>query len=129
MTRRRIKLNAYSTAQALLINAEMYGDEKGKEMSRFRFTRQGLRMISGWARLSVPFVVDVFSELDSMGWTAVELADAEFAAIQTSKLTVWPRLGWGRLKPLLRANDPERAIDEAFEELFPDFESELSLED
>lgn len=126
---RRTKLNAYSTAQALLINADLYAEEKGREMYRFRFTRQGLRMISGWSRLSVPFLSELLGELDSMGWTAVELADSEFAVIQTSKLSVWPRLGWGRLKPLLRSEDPEQALDDAFEERFPDFESELSLED
>lgn len=129
MARRRIKLTAYSSAQLLSINARRYGAEKGRETTRFRFTRQMLRGISGWKRLSELFLSEVSDEMYGLGWTVSELSDTEFAAIQTSKISVWPKIGNRRVMDLLKGDDPEDRICDVYDDLFPDPEEPNDSDD
>ncbi|HWK70021.1 MAG TPA: hypothetical protein VNS29_04185 [Burkholderiaceae bacterium] len=117
---KRIKLSAYSVAQLLVLNAKHYGDEKGRETSRYRYTKQSLRSLSGWKRLSEPFIRDISDEMFGLGWTVIDLSDTEFAAIETRKISVWPKLGMRRVTHLARADDPEDAIDDAYHDMFED---------
>ncbi|MGV8864085.1 hypothetical protein BFW88_16495 [Pseudomonas fluorescens] len=123
MATKRIKLNAYHTALGLIINSKIYADEKQKDISRFRFSRPTLRAISGWKRLSEVFVRDVSDELYGIGWTLIELSDTELAAIQTSKISVWPKLGGGRVTSQIRNHkNPAEYLEDTYEELFGDVE-------
>lgn len=123
----RIQLSPVSTAQALVANAMMYGEEKGREMNRFRFTMQGVKMVSGRALPSQQFLDEMRSVLAEMGWSMIRMPDGDFAFIQTSKIDVWPRLGYGRLNDALSTSNPEVAIQLLFKKHLPDFESELAL--
>ncbi|MDR0279094.1 MAG: hypothetical protein LBJ37_14540 [Paucimonas sp.] len=126
MATKRIKLNAYHTALGLIINAKLYADEKQKDISRFRFSRPTLRSISGWKRLSEVFLRDVSDELYGIGWTMIELSDTELAVIQTSKISVWPKLGGGRVVSKVRVQKaPGDFLEDTYEELFGDVEELL----
>jgi hypothetical protein len=61
------KISSFATAQLLIINAALYGEEKSKEISRYRFSRQSLRNISGWGRLSSSFIEDLMGDLQRLG--------------------------------------------------------------
>lgn len=126
MATKRIKLGAYHTALGLIINAKTYADEKGKEVTRFRFSRATFRAISGWKRLSEGFVKDVSDEMYGLGWTLIELSDTELAAIQSSKISVWPKLGGGRVTGRIRSHrSPTDYLEDTYEELFGDVEEAL----
>lgn len=124
----RKKLSPEATAQALLVNADLYGTEKGRQISRFRFTVGNLEMISGNMLLTPQFLQGLNSALWEMGWSMVHLPDGDFAFIESSKVSVWPRIGWGRLNAALQAQNPEVAIEVEFNKCFPDFKSELSFD-
>lgn len=118
------KLSAFATAQLLVINSDLYAQEKSKDVSRYRFSRQALRNISGWGRLSEPFIEELAGDLRKLGWIFIEFSDTECAIILASKITVWPKLSTKRLKEgdLLFTLD-EDEIDLAYKERFPDPES------
>lgn len=92
------KISSYATAQLLVINAALYADEKSKEVSRYRFSRESLRNISGWGRLSASFMEDLTGDLLRLGWVFIDFSDAECAMIMVSKITVWPKLSSKRLQ-------------------------------
>nr|DAF79135.1 MAG TPA: hypothetical protein [Caudoviricetes sp.] len=123
----RKKLSASSTAQALVSNAMMYGEEKGRDINRFRFSMHGMKMVSGRSLPSAQFFEDLRSVFAEMGWSMINMPDGDFAFIQTAKIEVWPRVGYGRLAEALSTSDPEVAIEMLFVKHLPDFESELSL--
>lgn len=123
----RKQLSPVSTAQALVANAMMYGEEKGRDMNRFRFSMQGIKMVSGRALPSPQFFDEMRSALAEMGWSMIRMPDGDFAFIQSAKIDVWPRLGYGRLTDALSTTDPEVAIQLLFRKHLPDFESELAL--
>lgn len=123
----RKQLSASSTAQALVANAMMYGEEKGRDINRFRFSKHGLKMVSGRSLPSAQFFEDLRSVLAEMGWSMINMPDGDFAFIQSAKIEVWPRVGYGRLTEALSTSDPEVAIEMLFVKHLPEFESELSL--
>lgn len=123
------KISSFATAQLLVINAALYADEKSKEVSRYRFSRESLRIISGWGRLSASFMEDLTGDLLRLGWIFIDFSDAECAMIMVSKITVWPKLSSKRLQDddqlwtsdeakiqkayVARFNDPELSEIEA----------------
>jgi len=127
MSSLRKKLSPEATAQALLVNSNLYGDEKDRQISRFRFTKHNLQMVSGYMLLTPEFLQQLSSSLWEMGWSMIHMPDGDFAFIETSKMSMWPRLGWGRLEAALRSKAPETAIEVEFNKCFPEFESELSF--
>ncbi len=118
------KISSFATAQLLIINAALYGEEKSKEISRYRFSRQSLRNISGMGRLSGPFIEDLMGDLQRLGWIFIEFSDSDCAIMMVSKITVWPKLSSKRLN----TNDQlwtldEDLINEAYIARFPTPES------
>ncbi|WP_420996540.1 hypothetical protein ACKI2N_032725 [Cupriavidus sp. 30B13] len=106
---KRTKYPAEVTALLLILNAELFGAEKSREVSRFRISRTVLRRVSGWARLSEPFLSDIAENMAAYGWRFIEHSDTEFAAIQTAKMSTWPKLGHKRLieKGLLGSSESD----------------------
>ncbi|MFX1735380.1 hypothetical protein PXJ20_02015 [Paraburkholderia sp. A1RI_3L] len=116
--RRRIKRSPAVTAALVLLNAALYAEEKGRDVSRYRFSRESLRHTSGWYRLSQPFLESLAEELEALGWKLIDLSDTELATIQVAKIDVWPKLGNKRLGEagLLDASD---------EDIFDKYDSHL----
>lgn len=114
------KISSQATAQLLVLNAALYAEEKSKEVSRYRFSRQTLRDISGWGRLSGPFIEELTGDLQRMGWIYIDFSDTEIAIIQAPKITVWPKLTAKRLRAdsQLWTTDEEK-IHKAYVARFP----------
>lgn len=115
----RIKRSPAETATLLVLNAALYGEEKGREVSRCRFTRESLRQTSGWARLSQPFLDELTEELTAIGWRLMEHTDTDFAMLQTSKVDVWPKIGNKRLGAMGLLKAPAEEIFREYDERYP----------
>ncbi|ORL52840.1 hypothetical protein B7H18_05030 [Pseudomonas putida] len=131
-------ISAQHTAKAILINLSIYSEIKGKEISRFRISRDSLKRASNRKALRESFVADVIDHLAQLNWSCVDrgtmASNNELAFIQTPKIEAWPRLGVSRVLKLVRAKRPlddvESAIDEEYEEHYPEQEDDiLALED
>ncbi|WP_236467287.1 hypothetical protein, partial [Pseudomonas syringae] len=83
MSSLRKQLSAAATAQALLVNADTYGVEKDRHISRFRFSKQNLKMVSGRANLDPQFLQEFKGALWEIGCSMVELPDGDYAFIET----------------------------------------------
>lgn len=123
------KLSPYATAQLLVINADLYAEEKSKEISRYRFSRESLRTISGWGRLSESFMQELAGDLRKLGWIFFELSDTECAVIQESKISVWAKLTSKRLNEAGLLNEwDEDTINRAYKRRFAD-RNEIFMEE
>lgn len=124
------RLSAYHTALVLLINAERFAGDNSKQLSRFRVSKDSLRIASNRKALRETFIAEVVDEMMSLGWSAVDSgsSDTELAFIQTSKISVWPRIGVSRIRKLVTQKTDleslQEEIEDIFEELFPEPESE-----
>jgi hypothetical protein len=133
-----IRISAEHTAKALLINLAEYCETKGKDVSRFRISRDSLKRASNRKTLREAFVVEVIDEMAQLGWSSIDTgtmeSDNELAFIQTSKIEVWPRLGVARVLKLVRMKGDlesvHESIDDAYEQYHPEQEDDLlALED
>lgn len=114
-----MKLSANATACLLILNARGYSEEKARELSRFRVTRNSIRRISGWNRLSAPFMEELAQAMAEYGWFFLEFNDTEFAAIQIDKVGSWVRLGSSRVSHYRKKDDAEESIYDDFYDAFP----------
>jgi hypothetical protein len=104
-------LTAEGTAVAIMHLLRKYEDETGKELSRFRISRNTLRYLSLRANLREDFVVQWIDETARWGWLAFPHGE-EFALIHSSSTAGWVRIGAKRLaderNALLLEEDIER---------------------
>lgn len=112
------KFSADVTARLLILNASGYGEEKARDVSRFRISRESIRRISGWKRLSESFIGQVVDEMAELGWLLFDLNDTEFGAIQLNKVQSWVKLGAARVAHFRKNPDPEGAVYDAYDETF-----------
>lgn len=131
-------LSSQHTAKAILINLARYSDEKGKELSRFRMSRDSLRRVSNRRTLRASFVSDVIDAMAQLGWSCVNTetmtSDSELAFIQTPKIEAWPRLGVHRVIKIVRmkkgVDEIQEIIDDQYNMYYPEPEEDvLALED
>lgn len=115
----RRKLSPSATACLMILNAHEYSEEKGKELSRFRITRNSIRRISGWDRLSTLFMHELTQAMAEYGWFLLEFNDTELAAIQIDKVGSWVRLGSSRVSHYRKEDDAEESVYDAFYDAFP----------
>ncbi|MCE5988480.1 hypothetical protein LVV83_15720 [Pseudomonas sp. LM20] len=132
------RISAEHTAKLLLINLAEYSEAKGRELARFRISRDSLKRVSNRKTLREAFVFEVIDEMAQLGWSAIDTGTMEsdnvLAFIMTSKIDAWPRLGVLRVLELARMKadleDVHDAIDEAYDEHYPELEDDvLALED
>lgn len=113
-----VKRSPYATAQLVVINAVLYAEEKGKEISRYRLSKASLKRMAGRARLHPSFLLEVDEALAELGWQFIEHGDAEFSVIEISKIAVWPKLSSKRLLQAGLLESPEEEIDNLFQKYF-----------
>lgn len=132
------RISAEHTAKAILVNLAMYGETKGKELSRFRISKKSVKVAANRLALRESFVIEVIDEMAQLGWSCINTdtmaSEGELAFIQTDKIDVWPRLGVIRIRPIVRAKTSlekiEANIDEHYEQYYPEHEEEdFVLED
>ena len=108
-----------ATAQLILLNARSYEEERGRQLSRYRFSQATLRKLSGRLALRERFVSDLEEEVAELGWLFFPLG-ADFAVLDISKADSWTKLGWKRLKESEVLDHDEVSIDGLFNQMFPD---------
>lgn len=107
------------SAKLILINGKSYEKERGRQVTRYRFSETTLRRISRRKALRQGFLTELEEEVAELGWLFFRLGP-DFAVIDLTKSSTWTKLGAKRLKEegLLDADDDE--IDRLFKDLLPD---------
>jgi|GEM_PF-6749817 len=100
--------SAKATAVLLILNAKIYEQEKEREVSRYRFTRQTLTKCSCRRVLRNSFLDQLDEELAELGWRFIQL-EFDYAIVDASKVNSWTKLSSKRLreKALLTMTDQE----------------------
>ena len=86
-TKMEMRKSIQDTAKLLLINAKLYEEEKGKEVSRHRISSHTLKRISKRQALREGFLKSLTDELAELGWIFIKLDD-QFAIIDSNKLSL-----------------------------------------
>lgn len=131
------RISAEHTAKALLINLALYCGEKGKDLSRFRISRASIKLSANRLTLRESFLYDVIDEMAQLGWSCIAPGtmanDSDLAFIQTDKIDVWPKLGSGRVRSLvrrsIRLSEVQDFIDEEYDRHYPEQEGHWASDD
>lgn len=106
-----------AVAQLLIINAALYGEEKTKEISRYRFSIDTLRKISNRKNIQNNFLDTLHGELSELGWYLIVLDD-EYAIINIERLSAWVNLSSKRLRELEFFDKDDQEVSEIFYEKY-----------
>ncbi|WMP17222.1 hypothetical protein [Thiothrix lacustris] len=106
-----------AVAQLLIINAALYGEEKTKEISRYRFSIDTLRKISNRKNIQNNFLDTLHGELSELGWYLIVLDD-EYAIINIEMLSSWVNLSSKRLRELEFFDKDDQEVSEMFYEKY-----------
>ena len=91
-----IRRNAATTAKLILLNAKLYEDERAKEITRYRFSRQTLERITGLQAIRPSFIAELEDELAYLGWQFFSLG-GDYGVLNVSKTVTWVKLSSKRL--------------------------------
>lgn len=106
-------LSAEHTAKLIILNADLYGTEKNKHISRYKISLNTLRAISKRDAIRDAFVAEVELELAELGWLMSRNNDDECCFMVMATTGNWAKLSSKRLTDLIESG--ETAIDEAYE--------------
>lgn len=100
--------SAATVAQLLIINVSLYGTEKDKEVSRYKFSSTTLRSLANRQQIRAAFKDELFDELYELGWYLIVL-DNEYGMFSLQKLDSWIKLSGVRLrsKSILKKSDED----------------------
>lgn len=115
MTKRK---NLETIAKLILINGKLYEQEREKEISRYRFSAQTLRKISGRKVIRQSFLDDLQDELAEIGWYLIRFEN-EYAVIDINKISSWVKLSSKRLVENNIIDLEGDQLDLIFDEKFP----------
>lgn len=107
-------LSAEHTAKLIVLNADLYGTEKGKSISRYKISLNTLRALSKRDAIRDAFIAEVELELAELGWLMSRNNDDECCFMLMSTTGNWAKLSSKRVTDLI--NGGESAIDKAYEE-------------
>lgn len=113
-----MRKSVQDTAKLLLINAKLYEEEKGKEVSRHRISPHTLKRISKRQALREGFLKSLTDELAELGWIFIKLDD-QFAIIDSNKIESWVKLSSKRLSENGFFDLQSDCLAERFYEIFP----------
>ena len=108
-------------AKLIVLNLMRYEEEKGKEVSRARITKDTFRRLSGRDILRTKFKDDVKDSLSKLGWYFEEHRDTEFYLIKKVKLDNWTKISFSRVRNILDIEDLDKQkdiVDRLYEERF-----------
>lgn len=91
-----IRRDAATTAKLILLNAKLYEDEREKEITRYRFSRQTLERIAGLKAIRPSFITELEDELAYLGWQFFSLG-GDYGVLNVSKTVTWVKLSSKRL--------------------------------
>lgn len=110
--------SAAHTAKLLLINAKLYEREREREITRYKFSLQTLRKVSGRKAIRQSFLDDLDVELEELDWKLLPLTN-EFSVMDLSKTDSWVKLSSKRLTDGGQLDLSFDEVDDLFGTLFP----------
>lgn len=115
-----MKKSASTTAKLAIINGKLFAEEKQKEYTRHRISKNSLRKLSGRERIHDTFVAELIEEFARLGWHFFEHTDTEYAILKADKVNVWAKLGTTRVHDLIKKldNGGDDAVDDEYDRLF-----------
>uniref|UniRef100_UPI002607E824 hypothetical protein n=1 Tax=Ferrovum sp. TaxID=2609467 RepID=UPI002607E824 len=84
-----MEISANQAAKLIIMNLDCYSEEKDKEYSRVRISKDTMYRIAKRERLREAFVNDLSDELYNLGWNLITHSDTEFAIIETERVSRW----------------------------------------
>lgn len=95
---------AAETVSLLLLNAQLYGESRGKRITRFQVTTTNIRRLSGHNRF-VPeeYIAEIQTELQKLDWTMIRFDDTAYGILAMDQMTNWTRLGVDRVQDATNA--------------------------
>ncbi|WP_302554069.1 hypothetical protein [uncultured Bilophila sp.] len=115
------RLHEHTCAKLILINLSLYGEEKGKDVSRARLSKATLKAISKRKHIKQGFISTLFDELLELGWFLGDQGEDEYFLLRLNKVQSWTRVASSRVKPLLAAKNREKIesdVEKKYVELF-----------
>lgn len=115
------RLREHTCAKLILINLSLYGEEKGKDVSRARLSKATLKAISKRKHIKQGFISTLFDELLELGWFLGDQGEDEYFLLRLNKIQSWTRVASSRVKPLLAAKNREKIesdVEKKYVELF-----------
>lgn len=115
------RLREHTCAKLILINLSLYGEEKGKDVSRARLSKATLKAISKRKHIKQGFISTLFDELLELGWFLGDQGEDEYFLLRLNKVQSWTRVASSRVKPLLAAKNREKIesdVEKKYVELF-----------
>ena len=107
------RLSAAHTAKLIVLNAYYYGQEKDKNISRYKISKNTLRTMPGRNSIRTSFLSELDYELAELGWMLVENHDDDLCFMVMSTTGNWAKLSSRRLSALI--DEGADSIDEAYE--------------
>ncbi|MEJ5075777.1 hypothetical protein [Erwinia sp. MYb535] len=104
------KISAMQTAKLIILNAHFYGEEKERPISRYKISRNTLRIISDRAALRDSFIIELEHAMAELGWLFVQNNDDECCFMVMTTTGNWAKLSSKRLTSFIK--DPETIDDE-----------------
>jgi hypothetical protein len=126
-----MKKTAATTAKLAIINGKLYAEEKSKEYTRHRISKNSLRTLSGRERIHDSFVEELIEEFARLGWHFFEHSDTEFGILKADKVNVWAKLGTRRVQDLIEKinSGDDDAVDDEYDRWFGINDESSLLED
>lgn len=126
-----MKKSAAITAKLAIINGKLFAEEKNKEYTRHRISKNSLRKFSGRERIHDTYIEELIEEFARIGWHFFQHSDTEFGILKADKVNVWAKLGTSRVHDLINKidNGNEDAVDEEYDRLFGINDEQSLLED
>ncbi len=85
------------SAKLILINGKSYEKERGRQVTRYRFSETTLRRISRRKALRQGFLTELEEEVAELGWLFFRLGP-DYAVIDLTKSSTWTKLTSVRVK-------------------------------
>lgn len=89
--------DACSVALAIIANADAYGTEKGREINRYKFSRNTLRVISGRLNITDKLIAEIAAEMAERNWVLFSNNEDELCAMDLSATSAWTKLSSKRI--------------------------------
>ncbi|WP_297483273.1 hypothetical protein [Ferrovum sp.] len=96
-----MEISANQAAKLIIMNLDCYSEEKDKEYSRVRISKDTMYRIAKRERLREAFVNDLSDELYNLGWHLITHSDTEFAIIETERVSRWAKISSQRISDFL----------------------------
>lgn len=90
-------MDASHVAHVIILNADTYGTEKGREINFYKFSRNTLRGISGRLKITDEFISEISAKMAEHNWILFSNNEDELCAMNLSVTSTWTKLSSKRI--------------------------------